>query len=274
MKTIYLDILLLTNFAISLAFLSLTKKITHAFTSKYSILIASIIGSLSSLVILIQSSFLSFIVKISIFVLEIMISFKETNIKKILKLSLVLLLLNIGYYGLCIIFWNIFKKRIFYIRNLTIYFDIDTKLLIFLTVIFYMLISLFEFIKNKAFNKNKSFVVFFKLNQKEYKLTGICDTANNLVDLYYNKPVVVITSQKIFSDIFPHENNIQSSLEKHKLHIIPCKTIVGDGIIYVTKPMEIKIMDNLNSFKCEACIGIMKEISQTEKCIFNPKIIL
>lgn len=274
MKTIYLDVLLLTNLAINLAFLSLTKKITHAFGSRISIFIGSIIGSLSSFVILIQSETISFFVKIFLFFLEIIISFKEKNPKRVLKISLVLLLLNISYYGLCVIFWNIFRRRIFYIKNMTIYFDIDTKALIFLIILFYVIISIVVFIKEITFSKSNNYIVEISLNGKNYTLAGISDTANNLTDLYYNKPVVVIASQKVFSEIFSQENDIQACIEKHKLHILPCKTIVGNGLIYVTKPQEIIIKDNSNFYKCEVCIGITDDIQETEKCIFNPKILL
>lgn len=273
MKTIYIDILLLTNFAVNLAFLSITKKITHGFATKKSILLASVIGSFSSLVILFSNSFLCWGFKILLFLLEIIISFKEKSVKKILKISFVLLMVNITYYGLCIIFWNLFNRKIFYINNLTVYFDIDVLSLIFLTTFFYVMICGFEFVKTKYFDKNKSYVASFCLNEKEYSFDGVSDTANNLVDLFYNKPVAVVLSKNLFTDLSLDKTNNESFLQMYNLHVIPCKTVNSNGIIYVTKPMKIQIKDNTDITNCEVCIGISDEVSDNEKCIFNPKIL-
>lgn len=273
MKTIYLDILLLTNFAISLAFLSIAKKITHAYTTKLSILIGAIVGSLSSLVILVQNEFISFLIKFILMLLEVIITFREKSVRKALKISLVLILINISYYGLCVAFWNVFDGRIFYIKNMTIYFDIDTKALIILTIFFYVLISIFDFFKTKFFNKNTSYIVSFSLNDNNYSFIGVCDTANNLVDLYYNKPVVVASSHKLFREMSLDNIDENFAISNNKLHIIPCNTINSEGLIYATKPLEIKVKDNSQVFSCEVCIGFVDAKNDTEKCIFNPKIL-
>lgn len=270
MGVIYIDILLLTNLIINLTLLLLTQKITHSAYSKPRLLVASIIGSLSSLTVLTDSLLASVIVKLVCFVLQLIITFKIISFNLLLKHSLVLLLLNSLYLGLAIGLWIISDRKIFYIKNMTVYFDINTKMLIFLTIVIYLLITLFERLKGTVFDNTKRFTVSFDFEGESYTLDGIADTGNNLNDLYYSKPVVVVQSQKLSQQLSIEIENIR----KYNLHLQPYKTVSGEGFLYVTKPSEIKISDCKNSITADVCLGFSGGEIKTEKCIFNPKILL
>ena len=271
MSVIYLDVLIFTNFIISISFLLLTKKLTHTYSPVFFTILGAIIGSLSSVVILIESTLIALAVKILVMLLQISVCFKTKSIKKISVLSLVYFIINISYSGLCIIFWNIFDKKLFYIKNLTVYFDVDTGMLIGLVIIIYVIISIYEYLTRNKFDKFKKYTVKCTISGNEYTYKGIADTGNALVDYYYSVPVAVITSDKLYEDLKLKDENY---VLNNKLHLLPCSTINGEGYIYVTKPMKVEISDGKTSKKCEVCIGISHQENQNEKCIFNPKILI
>ena len=274
MKVMYIDVLILTNFIVNLSFLLLTKKITHSYASTLSLIISAIAGSFSSLLILCENNkILVSAVKILILAVQIIICFRTLDLKRILKLGTVYFLINLSYSGLAILLWNIFDKKIFYVKNMTVYFDIDAGMLIAVTVIFYVIITAWEYIKNRCFDKNKSYKVKCTINGFVFEFKGIADTGNNLTDFYYGKPVAVVTGKKI-SENFSFDN--EDDLVKNKLHILPCSTVSGDGILYVTKPVPVEISDEKFTKKAQVCIGISmdKNCGNEEKCIFNPKILL
>lgn len=271
MSVIYLDVLIFTNFIISISFLLLTKKLTHTYSSAFFTIIGAIIGSFSSLVILIDGTILPLIIKFSVLILQISVCFKTLSFRKIGVLSLVYFLINISYSGLCMIFWNIFDKKLFYIKNLTVYFDIDTGMLIGLVILIYVVISVFEYLTTGKFDKLKKYTVRCVISGNEYTYQGLADTGNSLVDYYYSKPVAVITSDTLYDNLKLKDEN---SVLKNKLHLMPCSTINGDGFIYVTKPVKIEVSDGKNSKNCEVCIGISHQENQKEMCIFNPKILI
>lgn len=271
MNVIYLDVLIFTNFIISLSFLLLTKKLTHTYSSVFFTVLGGIIGSMSSLVILINSTVIALVLKIIVMIIQIAVCFKTKSIKKISVLSLVYFIINISYSGLCIIFWNIFDKKLFYIKNLTIYFDIDTGMLIALAVVIYTIISIYEFLTRSRFDKYKKYSVKFTLSGNEYTYNAIADTGNSLVDYYYSKPIAVVTSDRLYGDL---KLSDKSYILNNKLHLLPCSTVNGDGYIYVTKPVKVEISDGKTSKNCEVCIGISNKENKQEKCIFNPRILI
>ena len=271
MKIIYIDILLITNFMVDISFLLLVKKISNSFAKKHRIIIAALIGSLSSVTILLSNTFIPFFLKVFFTLVQIIVCFSTFDFKKILRLSAVYTLISVSYAGLAYVVWKILGKNIIYVKNMTVYFDFDTGNLIALTIIFYAAISLWEKIRNYCFDKNKLYKVKTKINGQEFEIDATSDTGNLLVDCYYGKKIAVIASDRLFADL-GLEN--QNGIIKNKLHIMPCKTISGDGIIFVTSPLKIEISDENSKFYPEVCVGICKANGMKEKCVFNPKILL
>ncbi len=271
MNVIYLDVLIFTNFIISISFLLLTKKLSHTYSSTFFMISASIIGSMSSLVIFVNNGILATAIKILILILQISVCFKTINFKKIISLGMIYLILNISYCGLCILIWNLLDRKLFYIKNLTVYFDIDVGMLIGVTIGIYVLMSIYEYITSSKFNRFKKYTVEIEISGEKYRFSGLLDSGNSLVDYYYSKPVVVVLSDILYDNLKIKE---EGSIVKNKLHILPYSTVNGEGYIYVTKPVKIAVMYDNNSKLCDVCVGISKQNNQKEQCIFNPKILI
>lgn len=270
-NVIYIDVLLMTNFIICTAFLLMVKKLTHTHVGSFFIALGGIIGSLSSLVILTDNRFTGLTLKLIILLVQIAVCFKTVNISRILKLSLVYFLINLSYTGICIIVWNLLGKKLFYIKNMTVYFDVSTGMLIGITIAVYVIMSVFEAVFFKSYDTNQSFTAEFEISENKYKVKAVADTGNMLNDCYYGKPVAVLTSDVINSVLNLSDEN---SIIKNKLHILPCKTVSSDGILYVTVPTTVRISTENDTKYCEVCIGISNNKCDEEKLIFNPKILI
>lgn len=270
---IYIDVLILTNFAVNLCFLLLTKKITHSYASNLRVIIAAIIGSLSSLVILADNNaFFGTLIKVFFLAVQTSVCFKTLKFLRIIKLGGIYFLINLAYAGLALLFWNLFNRKIFYVKNLTVYFDIDTGMLIAVTVVFYIIVTVWEMIKNRCFDVNKSYKFITKVGSVDIEIDAVCDTGNNLTDCYYGRSVVIVSSSRIYNELNLDD---EDSLIDLTLHILPYSTVSGNGLLYVTKPVYAEIKNEKDSKNAEVCVGICRnENCEKERCIFNPKILL
>lgn len=271
MNVIYLDVLIFTNFIICICFLLITKKLTHSYSSTILTVVGAITGSFSSVVIFINNGFIALIIKLTVLIIQIAICFKTISIKKIIINGIVYFIVNLCYFGFCIVIWNFFDKRIFYIKNMTVYFDLDTKMLILATVFVYSVMTIYEMLSSVRLDKLKNFKVEFTFSKEKFVYNGIADTGNSLIDYYYNKPVLIISSDSFYEKLKIFDNE---SLIDNKLHIIPCSTVSGEGLLYVTRPMEVIISSKNNSKSCDVCVGITRQHNNKEMCIFNPKILI
>ncbi|NLZ45338.1 MAG: hypothetical protein GX896_01460 [Clostridiales bacterium] len=276
MRVIYLDVLIITNLIISLTLLSLTAKATYSSVKNHRLIIAGFFGSLSSILILFNKESLLIslaitIAKLVITYFEIAICFKTFKFKKVFKLILIYLLFNFIFIGILIVIWNLSKGKLVYVKNYSVYFNISIGWLIVISIATYLVISIFELIKNRSFSKEDSYKIKAIINGRSFESKAIADTGNKLVDMYYGKPVVVFYNKEI-SDYLKIGDEM--AVVKNKLHILPYTTIKGQGIIYVTKPQEIEISGLKDKKTAEVCIGILSSENEYPRVIFNPKILV
>ena len=140
---IYVDVLLILNLYIDYILLFLCSKICSIKANHIKIIFSSIIGSISTLIILLpnSSNLISFIYSVSVSIILALISFGKRNL---IKNSLVLYILNCLYTGLSMLIWTVFNNSNIIINNNVVYFNISPLLLIISTAIIYLLITLFK----------------------------------------------------------------------------------------------------------------------------------
>ena len=164
---IYLEYIFIINFLLDFMILYGTKRILKKNTSNIKLIISSIIGSLSTFILLINvSNNQLFIIKIILSIIMIITAFGSNNIISII------------------------------IGGLIYLFDLKTNpflnmfLITILTpFIIYTLIK--EYTKFKTTIKDK-YVVNIIIKNKEYKLEGFVDTGNRLKSPISNKSVILV----------------------------------------------------------------------------------
>lgn len=146
---------------------------------------------------------------------------------------------------------------IFLINN---YFKLNAKsnfiLITFVLPIVYFIYKIK--IKDLKENYNLNYEVEFINNDQNYRLKSFLDTGNNLVDPYFNKPVILI-------------NNLDLKCDKY--FYIPYSTISESGI------MKAFLLDNLEIIGVKnvknVIVGILPNKLKLKKidCLLNTKIL-
>lgn len=218
---IYLDLILIINFIIDYLLLYGTKKILKNKTSIKRILLGSIIGSISSLLMIYQNNI---IMKILLSILIIIITFGINNIIK-----------NITYFYLL----SIILGGTLYLFDLNIYKLNYQILLLISPILIYLYIK--ENIKYKNIYLN-NYIVEIYINNKLYKLEGMIDTGNELKDPYKKRSIILV--------------NINLDYRKFKYLFVPFNALNTQGIIPCIKPDKIIIN---NKIFTNYLIGLSKD---------------
>ncbi len=87
----------------------------------------------------------------------------------------------------------------------------------------------------KSINQN-TYIIDIYIKNNKYSLTGYLDTGNTLKDPYKNRPVIIISNNKINIDI-------------EKSILVPYETITSTGIIRCIKPDKV-IINNIEFNNC------------------------
>lgn len=259
--TIYIDVLIFTNTLINYCILSLVQKFTKNKTNEFKLIIASLLGSLFSLSIFINTvnHLLSLIIKIICSVLMCVISFSFISFYTLIKNTILIFLSTITYTAIVICIYNIFKPDKLFIHNDNIYFQIDPLTLIILSVIIYYSILLIQRlinIKDSATLVNLCIVI----NKQKYSCIGKIDTACSLTEPFSGSPVIIV------------EKDLIKEYSQNKIRIIPYKALGSNGIISAVKAEQVYIDKKM--IPKEIYIGFYENtIDPNFKAIINHNII-
>ena len=205
---IYIELIFIINFLLDFMILYGVKHLLKRKSKNYRIVLGSLFGSLTLLILFIKVSTIElFILKIILSIFMILISFGIKNIYQ-----------NILYFYLISIIIGGFIY-LFDLQNNKFYF----LLLIFLTPIFlYLIIK--ELIQIKINYKDK-YQVTIIINNKKYTLDGFIDTGNRLIDNISNKSVILTNLNIKYKEVI----------------YVPYKALNTEGIIPCIKPDKVII---------------------------------
>lgn len=225
---IYIDLILILNFGFDFILLFATSYLLKRNTKLIKILLGSLFGSLSTLLLFFNiSSFTLFIMKLLISIFMILITFSYNNIKNFIK-NLIHLYLNSIILGGFLYLLNIefsYKHNglIFYHNGLSINFII---LIILSPIIIYLYVKQIKELKVTQNNYHKIDIFL----DKEYHLNAYLDSGNKTKSIYFNKGINIINKNIIKEDL--------------KYFYEPITTINGTSIIKCFKVKKI-LIDNV-----------------------------
>lgn len=193
---IYLDLVFFINFSFDFLLLLTVSIILKRNVKIKRIILGSIIGALSTFLLLIKISNLElFIYKIIISIIMILITFNYKNINYTIKNMLYLYITSIilgGFlYYLNIEFSYKNEGLIFYHNGFSINYIV---LIILSPIILYLYIKECKDLKNNYSYYHK-LDIYYK--DKIIKLNSYLDTGNKLFDPYLNRPIIVINKENI-----------------------------------------------------------------------------
>lgn len=242
--TIYLDLVMILNFAIDFILLLTVSIILKRNVKLTRIMLGAFIGGLSILFLFFNiNSFLLFIFKILISILMILTTFGYKTIKytlvNILYLYMSSIILGGFLYLLNLEFSYKHIGMIFFNNGLSINFIF---LIIFSPIILYIYIKQ---TKNLRYNYSNYYNIEIINKNKRYKYIGYMDSGNVLVDTLTKKIVILIDKRKLLFNI-------------KEFRLIPYMGVNGSNMIKVVKIDKLIFNDKEYS---NILLGIMDKIS-------------
>lgn len=219
----YIELIYILNFLLDYMILYGTKRLLKINTTIKRLILASIIGSLTTNILFISINSISlFIIKVIVSIIMNLVAFKKENlIKNTLYFYLISIIIGGSIYLL----------------------DIKTAYLKIIILIVIPPLIIYLYIKentNYKLNYKDKYIVKITVENKVYNLEGFVDTGNHLKDPVTKKSVILVNLE----------------LPLNKVLYIPYKALNTEGIIPCIKPEKIEIDKKIIT---NCLIGIAKD---------------
>ena len=140
MQTVYVDILIMTNFIVDYFLLLLAGHLSANTIKRWRILLSAALASLTSLVIFApeMSAFLEFTVKLIFSLVIVFVAFGFLNFKRYIKSVLIFFASNVIFAGGALLIWSLFAPKGLIVRNGAVFYSISPVTLILSIAIVYI----------------------------------------------------------------------------------------------------------------------------------------
>lgn len=277
---IYVDILIITSIYSNFFLLKTTARLVHSPLKNGKCIIAAMVGSLFSLVILLPqlNTLLLLIIRILSAALMIITAFSGKSAKELYRTGLIFFFVCFIFagieYGISVLSGG--QNMIWH--NSVLYVNISLLTLVISTIISYAAISFFRYYLDGQNSMDQKYVITITRGGKTASFTAVGDTCNNLTDVFTGKPVIVCGRNNL-SELFEHRELEEAlSSEKGAKHIngwrlIPFSTIASGGMLPVFQPAAVIIKNSESSVRKSADVYIGVVNRDMEHAVFNPKIL-
>ncbi|WP_028506239.1 sigma-E processing peptidase SpoIIGA [Ruminococcus sp. FC2018] len=272
---IYLDVLIITNTVVTLICLEATARIGHTLVENRRAFLASSVGGLVSLLIIVPGTnyFLALTVTITkalSFPFITLIAFRFKNKRFFIRNTLLFFVSNLVYIALVLILWEFSDTKIIYIRNYTIYFNISILKITISVIIMYIILTAADLIK-RHIEHNDKYTAEYRCGDYKLSLPAVCDTGNRLYDSFTGVAVVIIYCD----DLYEHYSlDSVETIKSGKFRMLPFETINGSGLIAVTYSGNVSISGSEDTYyDLNCCVGITRSNGKRSQAIFNPQIL-
>lgn len=199
-------------------------------TTAVRIIIASVLGGIASLLIVLPETYDLFLIFIKLLInsVIIFILLGKTDAKKYFKGLACSFLVTMLFGGVVFfISMTIQEKRILY-NNGYMYFDIGITGIIVIIIFAYILLHILNGKFNKKGIQELIYNIEIKYKNKSVNLKAFFDTGNNIIDIYTGKPVILVNISEL-NEFFD-----RSILEKISL--------INDGNLHLLIPENFRFL--------------------------------
>ncbi|MDR0914897.1 MAG: sigma-E processing peptidase SpoIIGA [Oscillospiraceae bacterium] len=234
MQTIYVDVLIFINMFIDFFLLMCVKKFLNIAARTRRVVLGSLLGGVCSLVAIIPrlNPVVNILLAVATGALVVFATFGRCAAKAYIKRAAAFVFASIGFCGISILFYNLFKPSKMVISNGIVYYDVSPVLLILLTVICYIVMRAIQKITGRQDSKNQIAEVEVTENGIVCRFKSKIDTGCNLTEPFSGSPVI-IADKSLFA------NRIQ--IPQQKKRVIPFGSLGGSGLLEGFKPDKVCI---------------------------------
>ena len=254
---IYIDLLVIINLYITFFLLKASACFLHRKITNRSLLLTSLAGGVSSLVILLPPLpfLLNIGVKVIVGMVLVLIAFGFKSRYEYLKNSLVFIIINVVFAGLTLMLWLFAAPLGMEYNNGYTYFNISAPVLIVTTSLAYGLIRVLRYFLDVKGAGDREHTVTITVAGKSVTLDAIADSGNLLTDYFTGLPVIVCPVDSL------------KSIPQKSPRLLPYNTIDSNGLIPVFRVDSVVI----NTKPVNAMIGVAEN---NTIAIFNPRLLL
>lgn len=267
-REIYIDVLIAINLFINYFLLLSVSKFLSIEIKRARLIAASTIGAFFSLVILLPeiNIFLSFLLKIAMSAVVILLAYPLCGLKQFLSEIAAFYIMSFSFAGFMLAIWYFISPQGLIIKNSIVYFNISPIMLIFLTVICYLIIRLIQRITGRQNPKELFCNIFIEYRGKSVSCTAKVDTGNTLTEPFSNAPVAIVY-EKMVKSIVP-------SKYSGKLRLIPFNSVSGEGLLPAFKPDKLTVLYGKDRIETnEVYIAVTKSKFGTYSALLNPDLL-
>ncbi len=237
--TVYVDVLIAINIFVNYFLLLSVRGILKLNVKRYRIFLGALTGGIYSLVIFLPQipKILTLLMNLTASLAIVLISFGQKRPKPLLKTFLVFFSVNFAFAGLMLAVWLLLKPDGMIYNNSIVYFNIDIKALIILTVVCYFVLTLIFRLSKRSAPDNKIYSVTLVNGGKSVTVNALLDTGNTLRDCFTGKPVIIAESgviSKLFDsqilDFF-QSGTVPDGEGKNRIRLIPVNTVSEKGAL-------------------------------------------
>lgn len=282
---VYADVLVALNILLTYILIVASRVLCKTPTNKWAVMIASLIGGVSSLIIFYENGGVVFscIYKFITGAIIVCIGFLPRNpkifIKEFLAFGGVSLLFGGSMYALEITLHP--KNIMFY--NGTVYFDMSIAYLVSCVLVIYGIFLLADYLITKHNHKGGKYQLEITYNNTSVNMIAFLDTGNTLTDSMSGRPVI-IAELSAASPLFTREEimffkngsleDVPESLNRN-FRLIPCVAVTGDSLLKGFLPTAVKIKEKEKVYETHFCTVALteKSLSQGEyRALLNTRI--
>ncbi len=283
--TVYADVLVALNILLTYILIVASRVLCKVPTNKWAVLLSSVIGGVSSLVIFYENGGVafSFLYKIITGGVIVGVAFLPGALKIFIKELLAFLGISFLFGGAMFALEITLHPKNIMFYNGTVYFDMSIAYLVASVLVIYGVFLLADYLITKHNKKGGKCHIEITYNGASVNMTAFIDTGNTLTDGMTGKPVIIAELSAV-SPLFSREElmifnsgnfeNIPEKIKK-KFRLIPCKTVTGDTLLKAFTPDFVRIKDGESSYKNNFCTVALteKDLSQGDyKALLNDAI--
>lgn len=264
---IYLDLTFILNFFLCMVIFMLNDLIFSAKVPLIKKIIAALIGSTFSILLIIYPNLFSGIIpKLLFFILICFSAFGFQSLEMFMKKSICLF--TISFIGAGTLMWFTmerdgmvtFLSPVFEVKNLSKFLFFLLGLVIFIPITRIFILNVKSLFNNGNFLYNIEVI----LNGRKISIKGFMDTGNSLYDPVSKLPVIIANKEKL-KELFGHEWeswfnksdlwNIPTD-SNVKVSFIPFKSMGGEELLIAFKPDKVVIVSSEDRKDVVCLVGL------------------
>lgn len=276
MTYIYADVLVLLNVYMNYFLLRLTARLTHRQMSRRRGLLASLLGGVYALTMLLPElpAWLLFLGRAFLTAALVRIGFGRLQRREWIRLCACLLGVSTLLSGILFTYQLLLHPAGMLWSNGIVYLDFSLLTLVLGTCVAYGLLTVLQQLHERRAALNGRYQIIIRQKGQSVALEGLADTGNILVDAFSGKSVIICGRNQLrgLTKLTDAGGEPFAGMQHLRgFRFLPYTAVGGNGVLPVFLPDEVVIfeLDSRRSKRVDALIGL----GDTTQAIFHPRLL-